>query len=198
MQHDAKSLGPLILARQLEAAARVGDRRLRAADALGDRRLGHQEGGGDLRGRQATDRPQSQRQLRRRRQRRMAAQEQQRQRVVLVGDLGAGSEAAWADGGLLARRPRRLGAKRVDQPPAWRPRSASRADSTGTPSTGHCCAAAISASCVASSARSKRPWRRATAARTWGASSRRSRSLTAPAQPHTPSSESRSHAALPV
>jgi hypothetical protein len=69
---------------------------------------------------------------------------------------------------------------------------------TGTPSTGHCCAAAISASCVASSARSKRPWRRATAARTWGANSRRSRSLTALAQRRRPSFEWRSSSLFPV
>ena len=117
MENDTKTLGAFILARRLEAAARFRDRRLRTTDALGDRRLGHQEGGGDLRGRQAADRPQSERQLRRRRQRRMAAQEQQRQRVVLVDDLSA----RWrllSDGGLLAQRPRCLGPKGVDQSPA--------------------------------------------------------------------------------
>ena len=116
VQHDAQARGALLLGRQFEAGAGVRDRRLGAADALSHRRLGHEERAGDLRGSQAPDGAQRERQLRRRRQRRMTAQEQHRQRVVLIGDVGAGRRLL-DERGLLAAGPRRLGPQRVDQPP---------------------------------------------------------------------------------
>ena len=137
-------------------------RLLRPADPLGHRRLGDEEGAGDLGGRQAADRAQRERDLRRRGQRRVAAQEEQRERVVLVGagsSLGCRASNASGGvmrGGLLAPRRavslRSSSVRRRDATVTSQPRGFS-----GTPSSGHCTAAASSASWTASSQASNWP-----------------------------------------
>ena len=167
VQHRVEPLRPFGVRWHAERQAAVLDALFGAADAAGHGRLRDQEGPGDLRGGQAADGPQGQRDLRCGRQRGVAAQEQQDERVV-------------------GRRVRAAVAEHCDPPPSHgragvqvaavssrrrracslRSRSVSRRDATvmsqprglsGMPSVGHWVAAASSASCTASSAVSKCP-----------------------------------------
>ena len=104
----------------------------------------------------------------------MAAHEQHDQRVVLVGDLGAAAPAAAS----ALPRPGATARCAAGRSAGARPSgSASRAGSPGCRRAASGSAAAISASWTASSAASKSPYRRTSAPRTCGASSR-SRSST--------------------
>jgi hypothetical protein len=80
----AEPLLALLAGRWLEPGSGGADALLRPADPLSDGGLRHQERRGDLRGAQAGDRAQRERELGRWRQRRVAAQEQQVKRVVRV------------------------------------------------------------------------------------------------------------------
>ena len=123
MQDHSEPLGTLRRRRQLEPGPRPPDVLLGAADALGHGRLGNQKRSRDLRGAQAADRPQRQRELRRGRQRGMAAQEQQHEGVIPVGVGQVGVVEVGGRrvvGGVerrhgLAAAPRALGPPPVDQ-----------------------------------------------------------------------------------
>ena len=131
-------------------------------EALGHGARRHQVGGRDLLHRQSGDGPQRQRHLRRPAQRGMAAQDQQTQRVVAVSAAvrpGPAAGTSSAAGASPVCRAASCSSRRVRARSA-RKRSISRRDATrinhargsaGTPSTGHCAAAASAASCAASS-----------------------------------------------
>ena len=95
------------------------------------------------------------------REHRMAAQEQQQQRIVLVGTARRARPAPRAADQLLAVAAGLIRTPDVGQPPGGDGRSASPAGCPGTP-RGHWVAAASSASCTASSASAKSPYRRTT------------------------------------
>ena len=137
------------------------------ADALGHRRLRDQERRGDLRGGQAADGAQGQRDLAGRGQGRVAAQEQQGQRVVPVPAPGSASAAgraartgAWPRRPVLAAATGLLAAGRVDQPPGRDGQQPAPRVLRDARRAGHCSAAASSASWMASSQASKCPYRR--------------------------------------
>ena len=146
----------------------------------GHGRLRHQERLRDLGGGQATDRAQRQRDRGGRGQRRVAAHEQQRSacrrgrsRASAGGSAHRGARPPGAAGPARCAAGRSLAATAGLDQPAARVRP-------GTPSAGQCAAAAISASCTASSAAAKSPKRRASTPRTCGASSRSRSSMLAP------------------
>ena len=184
MQHGAQPLGPLRPGGQAEVEPGAGDGLLGPADPLGHRRLGDPERRGDLRRGQAADRAQRQRDLAGRGQVRMAAAEQQGQRVVAVGGSASAGGPSSSDGGVATA----TSSSRARRDCSLRTWSISRREATvisqprglsGSPSDGHCCAAASRASWLASSHRWNCPYRRTSAARTCGASSR-SRPSTSP------------------
>ena len=136
-------------------------------------------------------------------ERRMTAHEQQDQRVVLIGDrrraapsvdarsanCSAEARPGSSDGELLrdngfAPPARQLAADVIGHAPRAPPGSASRADCPARPSRGHCAAAAMSASCTASSDAAKSRNRRITAPSTCGASSRSRCSASASSDGH--------------
>jgi len=115
VEDGAEPLAALAAGGHGERHATLLDALLGPADAPGHGRLGHQERPGDLRGGQAADRPQGQRDLRRRRQDGVTAHEQQDERVVglrrrpvgggrqpLPGKGPAGDAVLAALAGLLA------------------------------------------------------------------------------------------------
>ena len=133
MHHVAEPRGKGLATRHLERLAGVLDALLGPADPLRHGRLGHEERPGDLRGGEAADRAQGERDRGGRGERRVAAHEEQVERVVALGrppvlrgqsDLLVGRHQA--DHQLLAVAASGLGADLIgdaprghlDQPPA--------------------------------------------------------------------------------
>ena len=82
-EHGGESLGQRVVGRHAEGDGGVADLALGAHQALGDRRLGQEEGARDLRGGQAAEEPQGERDLRLGPERRVAHEEDEAQAVVL-------------------------------------------------------------------------------------------------------------------
>ena len=104
LEHRRQTALALPRARQTERDLGGLDALLGPADPLGHRRLGNQERARDLRGREAADGPERQRDRGRWRQRRVAAHEEQRQSVVLLrAGIGVGRRHESPLGPDLAR-----------------------------------------------------------------------------------------------
>ena len=158
VQHRPQPLVPLSGGREAERLVRSLDPGLGPADPLRHRRLGDQERRRDLAGGEAADRPQGEGDGRRRREGGVAAHEHEDQRVVLprgrgrIGGPGTDHEAARSS---LRRRASSLRYPSIMRRDATRTSQAS--GSSGARRRAMSTAAAMSASCTASSALAKSP-----------------------------------------
>src|SRR6266850_7778206 len=81
-EHRREARGEVLLARDFETDARLGERALRADDALGDGRLRNEKGARDLVGRETREQAQRERDARLGGEHRMAGDEHQAQQIV--------------------------------------------------------------------------------------------------------------------